>query len=88
MSHARLFVTPWTAALQAFLSFTISRSLLKLMCIESVINHVIHPSNHLILCCPFLLPSVYILWFRFSTFTYISLVSIFKVLIHTLSFLF
>ena len=45
---------PTTAALQASLSFTISWSLLKLMSIESVI-----PSNHLILCCPFLLlPSI------------------------------
>ena len=38
---------PWTAALQASLSFTISWSLLKLTSIESVM-----PSNHLILCCP------------------------------------
>ena len=46
---------PWTAALQAFLSFTISWSLLKLMSIESVM-----PSNHLILCRPlFLLLSVF-----------------------------
>ena len=45
LSRVRLFVTPWTAAYQAFLSFTISRSLLKLMSVESVI-----PSNHLILC--------------------------------------
>ena len=46
---------PWTAALQASLSFTISRSLLKLMSIESVM-----PSNHLILCCPLLLlPSIF-----------------------------
>ena len=44
-SQVRLFVTPWTAACQAFLSFTISRSLLKLISIESVM-----PSNHLILC--------------------------------------
>ena len=51
LSHVRLFVTPWTAARQASLSFTISESLLKLMCIESVM-----PSNHLILCCPLLLP--------------------------------
>ena len=51
----RLFVTPWTAAPQASLSFTISRSLLKLMSIESVM-----PSNHLILCHPlFPLPSVF-----------------------------
>jgi len=49
--HARLFVTPWTAAHQASLSFTISQSLLKLMSIESMM-----PSNHLILCHPLLLP--------------------------------
>ena len=40
--------TPWTAACQASLSFTVSLSLLKLMSIESVM-----PSNHLILCCSF-----------------------------------
>ena len=45
-----LFATPWTAAHQAFLSFTISWILLKLMSIESVM-----PSNHLILCHPLLL---------------------------------
>ena len=51
----QLFATPWTAARQASLSFTISQSLLKLMSIESVM-----PSNHLILCCPlFLLPSIF-----------------------------
>ena len=44
------FVTPWTAALQASLSFTNSWSLLRLMSVESV-----RPSNHLILCCPLLL---------------------------------
>ena len=49
--YAQLFVTPWTAAHQASLSFTISWSLLKLMSIESVM-----PSNHLILCRPLLLP--------------------------------
>ena len=50
----QLFVSPWTAARQASLSFTISRTLLKLISIESVM-----PSNHLILCCPFLLlPSI------------------------------
>ena len=48
LSHVRLFATSWTAACQAPLSFTISRSLLKFMCIESVM-----PSNHLILCRPF-----------------------------------
>ena len=47
---AQLFATPWTAACQASLPFTISWSLLKLMSIESVM-----PSNHLILCCPLLL---------------------------------
>ena len=49
------FVTPWTAAHQASLSITNSRSLLKLMSIESVM-----PSNHLILCFPLLLqPSIF-----------------------------
>jgi len=48
LSSVWLFATPWTAACQASLSFTISWSLLKLMSIESVI-----PSNHLTLCCPF-----------------------------------
>ena len=51
LSHVWLFATPWTAAHQASLSITNSWSLLKLMSIESVM-----PSNHLILCCPFLLP--------------------------------
>ena len=50
LSWVRLFATPWTAARQASLSFTISRSLLRFVSIESVM-----PSNHLILCCPFLL---------------------------------
>ena len=55
LSLIRLFVTPWTAARQAFLSYTISQSLLKLMSFESVM-----PSNHLILCCPLLLlPSIF-----------------------------
>ena len=48
LSHVQLFATPWTAAHQASLSFTISRSLL--MSMESVMS-----SNHLILCCPLLL---------------------------------
>ena len=47
-------VAPWTAARQASLSITNSRSLLKLMSIESVM-----PSNHLILCHPLLLPSIF-----------------------------
>ena len=55
LSRVQLFVTPWTAAHQASLSFTNSRSLLKLMSIESVM-----PSNHLILCRPLLLlPSIF-----------------------------
>ena len=50
-----LSVTPWTAACQASLSFTISWSLLKPMSIESVM-----PSNQLILCCPLLfLPAIF-----------------------------
>ena len=51
LSCVRLFVIPWTAACQASLSITNSRSLLKPMSIESV-----KPSNHLILCHPLLLP--------------------------------
>ena len=54
LNHASVFATPWTAAHQASLSFTISWSLLKLMSIEFVI-----PSNHLILCHPLLLPSIF-----------------------------
>ena len=50
-----LFVTPWTAARQSSLSITNSRSLPKIMSIESVM-----PSSHLILCCPLLLlPSIF-----------------------------
>ena len=55
LSHVQLFATSWTAAYQHSLSITNSRSLLKLMSIESVM-----PSNHLILCCPLLLlPSIF-----------------------------
>ena len=55
LRQVRLFATPWTAASQASLSFTISQSWLKLMSIELVM-----PSNHLVLCCPFIfLPSVF-----------------------------
>ena len=54
LSHVRLFATPWTTACQASLSITNSWSLFKLMSIESVM-----PSNHLILCCPLLLPSIF-----------------------------
>ena len=50
LSHVRLFATPWIIAQQASLSITNSRSLLKLMSIESVM-----PSSHLIICRPLLL---------------------------------
>ena len=56
LSRVRHFATPWTAACQASLSFTISRSLLKLMSIGSVM-----PSNHFILCHPLLhLPPIFL----------------------------
>ena len=60
LSRVRLFVTPWIAAHQAFLSITNSRSSLKLTSIESVM-----PSSHLILCPPLLLlppipPSIWV----------------------------
>ena len=51
LSHVQPFATPWTAACQASLSITNSRSLLKLMSIESM-----KTSSHLILCHPLLLP--------------------------------
>ena len=51
LSCVQLFVSPWTAACQACLSITNSRSLLKLMSIESLM-----PSNHLIFCHHLLLP--------------------------------
>ena len=55
LSHVQLFATPWTAACQVSLSITISRSLFKLMSIESGM-----PSNHFILYCPLLLlPSIF-----------------------------
>ena len=55
LSRVRLLATPWTAARQASLSTTNSRSPPKRMSIESVM-----PSNHLILCCPLLLlPSIF-----------------------------
>ena len=55
LTHVWLFATPWTAVCQASLFITNSRSLPKLMSIESVM-----PSNHLSLCCPLLLlPSIF-----------------------------
>ena len=51
LSCVRLCATPWTTARQASLFITSSQSLLKLMSIKSVM-----PSNHLLLCCPLLLP--------------------------------
>ena len=53
-SRVQLFANPRTSACQASLSFTISWRQLKLMSIESVM-----PSNHLILCCPLLLSSIF-----------------------------
>ena len=55
LSCVRLFAILWSAAHQASLSITNSRCLLKLMSIESVM-----PSNHLILCCPLLPPSIFL----------------------------
>ena len=52
--HVELFATPWTAAGQVSLSITNSWTLLKIMFIELVM-----PSNHLILCCPLLPPSIF-----------------------------
>ena len=80
LSCVPLFVTPWTAALQNSLFFTISRSLLKLMSTELVI-----PPNHLIRCHYLLLPSIlpsirvfsnesalHIRWPKYWTFCFIS----------------
>ena len=54
LSGIQRFATPCTAARQASLSFSISQSLLKFMSVESVM-----PFNHLVLCCPLLLPSIF-----------------------------
>ena len=54
LSRVRLFATPWTAACQTSLSFTMSQSLLKFTSVESVM-----PSNHLVLCHTFFLPSIF-----------------------------
>ena len=54
LSRVWLSAAPWTAAHQASLSITNSWSLIKLMSIESVM-----PSNHLTLCHPLLLPSIF-----------------------------
>ena len=54
LSHVRLFAIPWPAAHQPSRSFTVSQSLLQSMSVESVM-----PSDHLILCCALLLPSVF-----------------------------
>ena len=79
-SVTKLCATPWTAALQASLPFTISWSLLRFMSIESVM-----PSNHLILCHPLLWPLVFpnirvfsnesalcIRWQKYWSFSFIS----------------
>ena len=54
LSRVQFFATPWIPACQASLSITNSRSSLRLTSIESVM-----PSNHLVLCHPFLLPSIF-----------------------------
>ena len=54
LSRIQLFVTPWITGCQGSLCITNSQSSLKIMSIESVM-----PSNHLILCCPLLPPSVF-----------------------------
>ena len=54
LNGVQLFATPWPSARQASQSITNSWSLLKLISIESVM-----PFNHLILCCPLLLPSIF-----------------------------
>ena len=54
LGHVWIFVTLWPVAREASLSFTVSRSLLRFMSIESMM-----PSSHLSLCCPLLLPSVF-----------------------------
>ena len=55
LGHVQPFVIPWTAALQASPSFTISQTLLTLVSVESMM-----PSNHLILCCPLELSNIQI----------------------------
>ena len=56
LSHVQIIATPWTTALQAYLSITNSRGLIKLMSVETVI-----PFSHLILCHPLLLqPSIFL----------------------------
>ena len=54
LSNIQLFAAPWTAACQASLSFTVSQSLLRFMSIEWMML-----PNHLILCQPLILPSVF-----------------------------
>ena len=66
-SHLQLFSTPWTAAHQASLSFTISQSFLKLVSIVLVIT-----SNHLNLCHPLLLLSIFPSIRVFSNFQWVS----------------
>ena len=63
LSHVQLFLTPWTAAHQASLSLTVSRSLPKFVSIEPVM-----PSNYFIYCHPLLfLPSIFLSLKGFSS---------------------
>ena len=77
-SGVRLFATPWTTAPQASLTITNNQSLPKPMCVEPVM-----PSNHLILCHPFLRPSIFhsirvlsnesalhIMWTKYGSFSF------------------
>ena len=70
LSCVQVFVTPWTAAHQALLSFTVSSSLLRFMSIVSVMV-----PNHLILCCPLLLWPSFFPSIRFFFFFWIPHIS-------------
>ena len=58
LSRVRLFATPWTAAHQASLSFTISQSLLRLVSVESVLLDNHHILCHALLLLPSIFPSI------------------------------
>ena len=70
LSHVPLFVTPWAAGRQTFLSITNSPSLLRFMSID-----LVKPSDHLVLCCPLLLlpsifPSIRVFWPKYWNFSF------------------
>ena len=70
LSRVRLFATPWTAAHQASLSFTISQSVLKLMSIESMMPSTVS-SCHPLLLLPSVFSSISVFSIRVSVFTFI-----------------